>query len=179
MRLFAALVPPPDVADELERLRNRIPVGRPVPRENLHLTLLFFGEVAATQAEALDDALSAIRAPRVEVTFTGLAALGDPAAVVAAEVRRTDAMDHLNLKLRGAAHAAGLRTGHDRFRPHVTLTRTGGRVVPDEETRLAQFLGRHGAETPAPFFAREIVLFRSSPGKHGSVYEALAEYPLA
>jgi 2'-5' RNA ligase len=44
MRVFVAIDLPDEVRRELETLQNALPVGRPVPAENLHLTLSFLGD---------------------------------------------------------------------------------------------------------------------------------------
>ena len=65
MRAFLALDIPDDVAAALIRLQSGIPFGRPVPEENLHLTLAFFEDAPDHGLEALHEMLSALRMPPV------------------------------------------------------------------------------------------------------------------
>ncbi|MGH2785964.1 MAG: RNA 2',3'-cyclic phosphodiesterase [Actinomycetota bacterium] len=61
MRLFVAVDLPATVKDELDRviteLRPAIPNAKWVPRDNLHLTLSFLGEVGDDRVEPIVDAL--------------------------------------------------------------------------------------------------------------------------
>jgi 2'-5' RNA ligase len=76
MRLFVALCLPTEALHALETLQDRLPVGRPVPADNLHLTLAFLGEVDDTAAEALHDALSNPRAAPVVLALGGAEVFG-------------------------------------------------------------------------------------------------------
>ncbi|MCX7889785.1 MAG: RNA 2',3'-cyclic phosphodiesterase [Rhodobacteraceae bacterium] len=180
MRLFVAIALPGGLARSLAGLQARIPAGRAVPEEDLHLTLAFLGEVADREAEALHDALSGLRGAPVEVALDGLVALGGRVpTVLAAGVTATAALEALRRRVLGAAHAAGLRPERGRFRPHVTLMRFGGRgPSPDEEARLAAFLAANGAVRPGAFVARSFGLYRSDAGRAGRIYRRLADYPL-
>jgi 2'-5' RNA ligase len=62
MRAFLALPLPDHATALLERLQQEIPVGRLVPPENLHLTLVFLGERSEAALEELHFALEALRA---------------------------------------------------------------------------------------------------------------------
>jgi len=180
MRLFVAILLPGRIAAALGALQARIPAGRLVPAENLHLTLAFLGEVAEGAAEALHEELSRIRGGPAEVAFEGLVTLGGRVpSVLAAEVAAGPGLAALNRKVLGAAHLAGLRPDRQRFRPHVTLARFGaGGPTPDEAARLAGFLAAQGAARPGSFVARSFSLMRSDPAKAGRAYRELAAYPL-
>ena len=76
MRLFAALSPPDAARDRLEALQAGLPPERRVPWANLHVTLVYFGEVAPRAAEDLDAALGALRFAPFEITLDGVDAFG-------------------------------------------------------------------------------------------------------
>lgn len=59
LRLFAALSIPDDVAAQVLTLMKGVPGAKWRPRENLHLTLRFFGEITEPVAEDLDAELEA------------------------------------------------------------------------------------------------------------------------
>jgi 2'-5' RNA ligase len=179
MRLFCAISPPEPVLAALEALQDEIPAGRLTPPENLHLTLAFLGEVAQGDAEAVHDEFLRIDAPRFRVELQGLGTFGSrEPQILFAGVAQNAALDALHRKIRGALHAAGLMTGRERFRPHITLARFGARLAPDEETRLADFLAAKGAVRPGGFAADYFSLFRSTLGKGPTIHEELARYPL-
>src|SRR5262249_7785653 len=60
LRLFAALEIPDDVAERLLALMKGVSGASWRPRENLHLTLRFFGEVQEPVADEIDAALGEI-----------------------------------------------------------------------------------------------------------------------
>jgi 2'-5' RNA ligase len=179
MRLFLALTPPDDVLDRLEALQAEIPLGRLVPRENLHLTVAFLGEVARPDAEALHDELTRIATPAIAVGFANLGTFGrpDPTSLHVAAAGSA-ALTALHRKLRAAAHAAGIVPDRERFHPHITLARFGKGLGPDGTQRLARFLSVWGAVALPGFTAEIVTLFDSHLAKDGARYEELATYPL-
>ena len=60
MRLFVAIPLPEEVRDFVTPLCAGLPGARWVPRENLHLTLRFIGEVSPPVMRDIDDELSRI-----------------------------------------------------------------------------------------------------------------------
>ena len=134
MRLFVALVPPPDVLDELEEVLAPHRPGpadlRWVRRDLLHVTLTFLGDV---DDRALDRLLPRLqravsRHERLTLSLAGLGAFpgnGAHARVVWSGLygdRRKLA------RLAASTSAAGRRAGtlpdkQRAFRPHMTLAR--------------------------------------------------------
>ena len=180
MRLFIALNFPDEIIDALERLQEELPVGRLVPRENLHLTIAFLGEVRVSDGEALDDALTGIRADVFPLTLSGVGAFETAnGTVVWAGVTQSPPLDALHLKVRAAVHGAGLMTPRERFRPHVTLARLSGQPGSGDAARLATFLSVWGAKVIGSCVVQGLSLMQSHLGPKGSRYEELAHYPFA
>src|SRR5437870_11609049 len=79
MRLFVALELPDEAKDELARvieaLRARRPEAKWVPRDNLHLTLAFLGEVAEEHRGEIETALRSVTGEPGPIR-TGLTSLG-------------------------------------------------------------------------------------------------------
>ncbi|HJR19354.1 MAG TPA: RNA 2',3'-cyclic phosphodiesterase, partial [Actinomycetota bacterium] len=71
MRLFVAVDLPATVKDELDRLiaalRPSIPDAKWVPRDNIHLTLSFLGEVGDERVEPIVEALRGVAASRARI----------------------------------------------------------------------------------------------------------------
>lgn len=172
MRLFVAIDMDAPVQDALERLQENLPFGRPVPPEQLHLTLAFLGEQDTAMAEAAHEALEAIRFPAFEIRPKGLGAFG--ADVVWAGLDDPAPAAALNAKVMAALRGVGLVLERRRYRPHVTLARF---PQPDAE-RLAKFLAAQEAFPCPPFTAESFVLYRSTLTKSGVAYDELARYPL-
>lgn len=186
MRLFVALVPPPDILDELEEAvlphRDAVPGLRWVRRDLLHVTLTFFGEV---DDRALDRLLPRLeravgRHERMTLSLAGAGAF--PGNGTHARILWTGLYgDRRRLaRLAASTTAAGRRAGtpqdkHRGFRPHLTLARSRQpldvRVLIEP---LAAFAG-------APWTAGSIQLMRSHlPGKDRDqvVYEPLKTWSL-
>ena len=179
MRTFLAISLPDDVRAQLARVQGALRLGRTEPVENLHLTIAFLGEQSDACLDEVHLALQGLRASAPEVAIKGLDVFGgtEPRILFAA-VAANDPLTELNKKVRARIHAAGLDLPHERFRPHVTLARLGGRLTPDELAQLARFLSQQGGLATTPFRPAELTLFESVIGKRGSQYYPLASYPL-
>ncbi len=71
-RLFIALWPDAGLQGKLHALGGELLVGsrgRPIPQENLHLTLAFLGVVSPAQQACLERAASTIQAPAFTLTL--------------------------------------------------------------------------------------------------------------
>ena len=178
MRAFLALDIPDDTAAALVRLQSGIPFGRPVPEDNLHLTLAFFEDAPEDGLEALHEMLSALRMPPVEIRFTGLDSFTESQhGLIFADVARNQALQALHDRIASLCRQAGLDLPRRRFRPHVTLMRANRRPDGAGRDRLAASLGAR-ADLPG-FSARAVTLYRSSLGPRGAIHEPLAAYPLS
>lgn len=177
MRSFVAIDLPDEARDALERVQERIPVGRITDPENLHLTLAFLGDQPQAALEELHMQLETIRSVPFELRLRGLGTFGnrDP-RVIWAGVEPEPALSILRDKVRSAARVAGIDLPRERFRPHVTLARLGDRIEPGELEKLRLFLEKWQS-FPVPAFEVEgFTLFQSMLHKDGAVHDPLAEY---
>ena len=177
MRLFVALDLPAALRQRLAFLVGGLSGARWTPVENLHLTLRFIGEAPGWQADEIDHALGALRAPGFPLTLAGvgLFAKGGRGTPLWAGVERTAALDHLHSKVETALQRIGIEPERRRFAPHVTL----GRVDAVPEPRLAAYLQAHGLFRAEPVPIGHFTLFSSRLGKERAVYAAEAEYELS
>ncbi|WGH77527.1 RNA 2',3'-cyclic phosphodiesterase [Jannaschia ovalis] len=178
MRAFLGLPVPEPWIGPLMRAQGRIPGGRSVPADDLHLTLAFLDDQPEARLEALHDALEARAAPAVTLTATGYASFGSKRArLVALDVAATPELSALRKRIRNACRGAGIDLPRERFRPHVTLVRFPAAAPPDP-ARLPRALAGLGLPEMAPAEARLAVLWGSDLTPSGPVYTPLAQYPL-
>ncbi|MEX5727116.1 2'-5' RNA ligase [Rhodovulum iodosum] len=180
IRAFAALDIPQAQRMELMIVQQGLPVPRLVPPENLHLTLVFLGEIEESALEEVHLAWQALRMPGFEVSLRGLRGLGvfgggKPRAVYAGAAE-CPGLARLQAKLEQAARGAGLTLERRRFVPHVTLARIN-RPLADPE-RLERHLAMRADFAAPPFAVDHFALYRSDLGAGGARYEELARYPL-
>ncbi len=178
IRAFAAIALPEEVRFDLMLLQSGLPLPRPVPAENLHLTLQFLGELPEPVIADLDLAFGGIRAPGFEVALAGLDAFGGlkPRSVHIGTAP-SPALMHLQAKVASAARSAGVEIESRRFVPHVTLARLRPGEV--DRPRLGQALALRGGYAAPRFRAADFRLYRSWLGGGGSSYEELARYELS
>ena len=175
MRLFVALALPDDVADGLLPLQHGVPGADWSEREQLHLTLRFIGEVDGLAASAIDDALSAIAAPRFTLALKSVGEFGgkNPRALWAG-VTDQSAVVHLNRKIETALQRVDQPAETRKFTPHVTLARL--RAAP--RGKVMDWLADHSLYASREFEVTDFTLYSSLLSAGGSIYTAERVYPL-
>lgn len=169
MRLFAALIPPPEAISDLERfLASRRALGEDLrwsPAEQWHLTLAF---VASVPADRVDDFVTALDrtaapSPPLDLAVGGAGAFPrtDRARVVWAGLTGdTDGLAELAWACRGAAAELGLDVAAGPFHPHLTLARARRHAVG-----VGPLVDALSAYDGPPWTATELVLVQSQLGK--------------
>lgn len=179
MRTFVALGLPEPVQEALERLQEFLPAKRLAVPETFHLTLAFLDTQPEAVIADVEEALSGIQADPVELTLRGvdLTSFGRRGVVWVRAVP-DPALTDLRGKVRRAVTDAGVNLDRERFRPHVTLARTGARNDGDWRPGVADFLARNRAFSLEPFTVSGFRLYRSTLSRTGAVYDVLSDYPL-
>lgn len=137
MRLFVAIVPPEEVVEHLDAFldpRRAAADFRWTRPEHFHVTLAFMPAVDDFRVEEYVDRLVASLdgLPRRELRLAGAVTFPDPsrARVLALGVAGgDDVLPRAAERTRNAAVACGIEVDGQRFTPHLTLARTGGRAV--------------------------------------------------
>jgi 2'-5' RNA ligase len=184
MRLFVALeISEPvrrEVARRLAGVRDRLPGARWVDPANLHLTLLFLGEVASDRIPALTARLQQAFAPypslAMRISGAGTFPPGRPARVAWLGL---DAPDDLIALQADATRAAVETVQHEpeerEYQPHITLARCPS---PWRRDAIEQFTRAFPGEIGPPFVADHGVLMESRLSPRGARYQVIAELPL-
>lgn len=177
-RLFAAIAMPDDVAARLLALQKGVPGAKWRPRENLHLTLRFFGEVAEPVAEEIDSALEEVAnttAPfELQLKSAGSFGKEDPHTLWVG-AGESNALNKLAADCERAARRAGLKAEARKFAPHVTLAYLSNA----ELERVHGFESRLGLFESRPFDVESFGLYSSWTRKSAPrLYRLEADYRL-
>ena len=188
MRLFVALELPVSVKDginqEVKKLRPKLPPARWVTPENLHLTLLFLGEVGEDSLGALDSSLrkAMLGAKSFELTLSepGWFRSGRKPSSLWIGVQPSESLRAVHKRVTtGAAGAGSVLNGRPQgrqFFPHLTLARCK-RAWPQQA--LDRWRTAFPKMEKTTFRVARVVLFCSILSADGPVYSKLQYYPLA
>jgi 2'-5' RNA ligase len=179
MRLFTAIELPEDVRAqvwEFERtLMDSYRHARWVARENLHLTLIFIGEVGPDKSEGIKKALAEVKSEMFDLSLEGLGSFpeGRPIANVVwiGVGNGKDRLVALSERVRLALEPLGIKEDKP-FHPHLTLAR--GR----RDTGIP--IKRFGSLSfgPATFRVGHFSLMESKLRPEGPLYTRVASFPL-
>jgi RNA 2',3'-cyclic 3'-phosphodiesterase len=126
MRLFAAILIPPDVVAHLDAAvaPHRDEVLRWTTSDSWHLTLAFYGEVEETRVADLKSRLTRIakRYPMLSLALVGSGQFGRRALWIGCE-GDTAPMRELARSAAAAGRRVGASADESRFRAHLTLAR--------------------------------------------------------
>lgn len=175
-RAFVAIEIPEDVVGVIMKgrrnLERSLPPARWIRPERQHLTLLFLGDVSMSTLEFLTQAmrreLGGISAPRIALGGSGFFPDARRARVAWIGGEAPGAREVVEGVGR-AADDAGLSGGSQPWSLHLTQARLK-KPWPPEAVRV--FIRWGEALRPAPFEAREVVVFTSELRPGGPVYTA-------
>lgn len=177
MRAFVGLPVPEDWIAPLMRAEARLPGGRGVDADDLHVTLAFLDDQPEARLEALHDALDTRPLPPARLVPLAFAPFGSRPNLVALDLAPDPGLGALRDAVRAAARTAGIALPRERFRPHVTLKRFPRAHPPPP--RLGEALAGLGAPGMGPAAARLVTLWSSTLTPAGPLYDPLASYPVA
>jgi len=182
--MFVAVRPPEPAVEDLEAfldVRREQAAFRWTLPEHWHLTLAFLAEVPERVLDDVEERLAHVagrhRATEARITGGGAFPHVGAAKVIWAGLDVADpaGLGHLATGCRAAAAKAGVAPDGQRFRPHLTLARTGRSV---EATRWVRLLD--GYRGPA-WTVGEVALVASHLGEgpqRRPRYETVATFPL-
>ncbi len=177
MRTFLALSLPDETCRELALMQGGLAGARWLAAHNLHLTLLFLGDLGHDQVEELDWHLQGLALPCFNVTLAGLGCFDRKGVCKAvwAGVAPEPTLERLGKELRRLARNLAIPLDGKGFRPHVTLARFSSRPSAEVMAWIAQ----QGPLALPPFAVRAFHLYSSRLAPSGADYSIEASYPLA
>lgn len=140
--------------------------GRPVPERNLHVTLVFLGQVAADRFAEVIAAVQNIGASSFELRFDQVEVWDEAGVLVLTASKSPPAFEALVEVLRKGLRDGGFTVDSRPARLHVTLARKVAAVQPVP------------LDAPIEWTASEFVLVRSDTLPTGSEYTVLRRWPL-
>ncbi|VAW01835.1 hypothetical protein MNBD_ALPHA06-274 [hydrothermal vent metagenome] len=178
MRLFTALAISEPAKHQLQMLQAGVPGAHWRPRENFHITLQFYGDIAPQAVSELEAALAEITVPVLELKLSGLGAFGKKhpfalwAGVAGATPMEQENLLQLAQNCYQAARLAGLSPEKRNYTPHLTLAYCTGVTNIQAANYFQQFDGY------APIFLRSsgFDLLSSHLGKGPAKYRVQTSF---
>ena len=124
--MFFALCPDARLRKNLHSLAKQYHTqcgGRIIPEENIHLTLLFLGEVEQVRLASLQQSVSGVSVCAFVFELQQFSCWRHNRIGYAAPVAETAALEELSGALHRATASAGIQCDERAFKPHVTLLR--------------------------------------------------------
>ncbi len=168
-RLFFALWPSPAVRDALARLAGRFAKhpGRPHQQDDLHMTLVFLGPVAASKLGCITQAADQIHSSGFHLSLHHLGFWSRPRILWAAPESTPEPLSELMQGLQEGLADCGFKAETRPYRPHVTLLRKSYPVGSDT------------LEPPIDWSVNEFVLAESAnPQAGGRRYRIVRRWRL-
>jgi len=162
--VFFAAWPPPEAQQALGDLARRLKSecgGRALPASNLHLTLLFLGEVARERLPRLEALAGAVTAPQFEIRVNYVGFWRHNHVVWACFEHGAAALGALAAGLEQALAGDGFRFDQRAYVPHITLLRNARRAPATAAVRPLAW----------PFTGHALV--ESVPLEHARLYRVL------
>ena len=181
VRCFVALDLPTPVCNYLAGLAVRFEKKgnvKWVPPEQLHLTLVFAGDVQDATVDALREVVGAVTLPKLSLSLQGLGHFperGEPRVVWAALGGDLEPLTALQNQLAQQAERLSVPREKRGFVPHVTLGRVrsafGALALIDQLKSVGQTLEQK------PFQPTGLVLYRSELRPGGPIHTSLLRRP--
>ena len=184
-RVFLAIPinPVEPVIEKMTRLKNRLADYRIkwVNRENLHLTLFFFGEIPLNQIPELRKLLRSTthNLPSFSFSLTGpgIFKKGKEPKVLWHGIKAPDLLFDIKKEVDRTVASMGYIPDEKTFRPHLTL----GRFMPRQEVHpdLENALKEMQTDESIEYTASELILFESKLSPEGAQYFPIEVFPLS
>lgn len=167
MRLFIAVKLPEQTLNNLEKMQNQLqPLatkGYFTPKDNLHITLKFLGEVYPDKLYSLYslmDELKQFYAPMLSISQVSTM---KAANIVCAKCKCGNELFNIEKFLAAKLDKMGYTVELRPYTPHITLMRRYAFDLPFTE------VSKHVTIYNKPFYANEITLFNSVSADNGGM----------
>ncbi len=154
IRLFTAIPLPQKIRAILHGMGRSLPGARPVPLDQIHITLRFIGEIEGSLLQDIKESLSSLKVDSFSLAIRGVGHFpprGQP-RVIWAGLYPTDKLSRLKRKIDSNLQQCGIPSEQRKFSPHVSLARlhncpikrvteflAGNSFLEFDELRINQF----------------------------------------
>jgi len=176
IRLFVAIDMPLTIRSLLHGMARELPGVRPVPRDQLHLTLKFIGDVEADRLVSLTKDLAAVESLPFSLALRGVGRFpprGVPRIVWAGITPRVE-LSQLHSRLNGILSESGVASDSRSFFPHTTLARL---KYPNPQA-VRHFLEKYQGFETESFLIENFKLYSSRLTSGGAIHSLEALYEL-
>ena len=177
IRLFVAVDIPESIQKEVQGMGRAIPNARPVPKDQLHLTLKFIGEVEGSSFLDIRESLKEIVHPKFLLALKGVGTFpprGTP-RILWAGVEPAAGIAALRNTIEKTLGAVGIAREKKKYTPHLTLARLHNCPIRPLQNYLA---GNAFLQTPE-FIVDNFHLYSSQLTQKGALHTLECSYPLS
>ena len=130
-RLFFALWPDAFVREQCAKIIEGLDSGkgRPVSPDNLHVTLVFLGNVSPAKEAEFRDGAAAIQIPKITIYFDQLSFWKKPGILCLTTTKPDQGLVALVNSLNGLTKKLAVTLDERTYLPHVTLIRKVDRIA--------------------------------------------------
>lgn len=185
IRSFLAFELPPDIKSTVSRVSGEIKRStlnvRWVNVKNIHLTMVFMGNIRSEDLPAIKDSIDKIcrQYGPFDISLNGMGIFPNrrPRVLWLGLDGDLEMMSPFRDDLQGRLEPFGIKAEKRRFRPHLTLGRF--RKPGRTDSQLGDLLEKYRDLTTRHCRLEELILFKSDLKPGGAVYTKLGSWPLS
>lgn len=172
-RVFFGLEVPAEIKDRLWQVRTEVVGARWQSAAQMHLTLLYLGNMDNERLSAVCEAARHISLTAFDLNVTGLGYFGQPLAprYLWAGVEPQTPVISLHSAIKSQMENLGLTTERRAFCPHITLAR----FKPQSDS-VERLLAEQSETHFGSFQVDQFVLFETQKDSAGSVYTVIERF---
>lgn len=171
--MFTGLALPEGIRKETGALGGEMPEAKKIPRENLHITLRFIGEVEPEPAREIRQALRTVAGEGMTMRLKGVGSF--PPRILWAGVEAPPELAQLKKAIDEVLKLFPVKADHRPFIPHVTIASSR---KPLAARSLNRWIDAHKDFETEAFHVPVFVLFESRQEDGRQVYAPLETYGL-
>ena len=180
LKVFAAIPIPNRISDELEHLMEGVSGALWHARENLHITLAFYGFQKDENITKIQNRLSTLDKPAFDLTLQGVGFYDDPnMRTLWAGLAASIGFAQLAKECVNIGRQLNIDMGERTYEPHLTLAYLTSKGL--EKKNIRHFKQRHKLYRSEKFQVDSICLYSShkSKKKPSNDYQILSKHSLS